>query len=338
MAQTGSMLFQNISTVQDSLTTDSTFLKRDSTYPSRSLPDTARISATDSLQNDSLRVRSQPVQSIQAEPKIYYISPSFGFTLTDISRLEGESLSVQWLTSLITRVTKEGEKWQFVGNLFMQYGQFHRKGYIPYKIQDDLLLSLIPSMTLFEKQQIRLFLEVTAETDLGRGYIGTSETNFLDPLFLYETLYIGQRKQQSSNNGKKTLNLSYGLGYSLQQTFAKKFVPTYSPYFNINPNNPLAAVQTQVRLESGYSAILDVIFRNALADNFFFNTSLRTVALLKEPDFKNLSNSRVGSLLLIGLQYDVFTVDYSNRLLYDRNLSKRRQLDQVLVFGVRLNL
>jgi hypothetical protein len=298
-----------------------------------------------SAQEDSLsQLNIEPLKNVKSKSddniKIKFtLAQNLGITFQNISKSSlDETQTLQWLSCTQARFGIEGPKYQFNTGLFLQYGQLHSKSQIPKKVQDNLILTLTPSMTLIKAFDIRLFFETSGETSIGKGEVDNSQTTFLDPLFLYQTLFIGQKVQSESESEDANFELTYGIGYAFQQTITNKFVLEENRDFVIGPNNPLSSVQDQVTLESGYSALIEMLYENHLSDKFILTSSLKSVAFTKQSIPKDLKKSRVSCLVTAGLHYWIFGIDYNLRLIYDHNLSLRRQIDQTLVFGLKLNI
>ncbi len=265
-------------------------------------------------------------------------SPNIGFTFQGISKDGEETEDMQWLSSLQAKLGYEGERFQFNSNLFLQFGEQVTRESPPKKIQDNFQLSLVPSITLWERLGLRLFFEVTGETEMARGVIDSVETTFLDPLFLYETLFLGHKTHISFDDGNSEFEFILGAGYAYQQTLANKFILEQNRKFVVDDGNPLASIQDQFTVEKGYSAILQLNLTKQLGNNFSFKESMKTVLLTKNGFTRDIQNSRVAGLLLTGIQYKIFSIDYTLHVVYDRNISLRRQLDQTMVFGLRFDI
>lgn len=289
---------------------------------------------------DSLQVSEEPVQHDEKKIVTFSASPSLGITFNNIDNSgDEETLTLQWIAGLQSRFGYEGNPLQFNASIFAQFGQLVTKENSPKKIQDNLLVTAVPSLILSDQLGLRIFFEVTGETEMGRGVVDdTIPSNFLDPLFLYETLFIGHKTNYQSDDGAREFQFTLGVGYAYQQTITNHFVLEQNRNFVIDQNNPLQGVQDQFTLEHGYSAILDIFYKNALSDNAAFKTSLKTVALTKKDFFNDITACRVGSLLLTGFSYSFLSLDYTLRIVYDNNISTRRQLEQSLVFGVKFEI
>ncbi|MFI5262975.1 MAG: hypothetical protein ACHQM6_00510 [Candidatus Kapaibacterium sp.] len=265
-------------------------------------------------------------------------SPSIGFTFQGISKDGEESEDLQWLSSLQAKLGYEGNPFQLNMSMFLQFGQQVSHESAPKKIQDDLQASVVPSLTLSQKYGLRLFLEVTGETEMAEGIVDGVESKFLDPLFLYQTLFFGHKTHKTWNDGNTDLEFVLGVGYAYQQTLANKFILEQNRQFVVNEGNPLQNIQDQFTVEKGYSAILQFNFATNIGDNFTFKESFKTVLLTKDGFTRDIQNSRVASLLLTSVQYKFISVDYTLHIIYDRNVSRRRQLDQTMVFGLKFNI
>ncbi len=173
---------------------------------------------------------------------------------------------------------------------------------------------------------------------MGEGMIDSTTTKFLDPLFLYETLFLGHKTHTTSDDGSTELDLVFGVGYAYQQTITNKFTLAQNRKFVVDENNPLQNIQDQFTVEKGYSGIIELDFIKRIGENFSFKTSVKTVILTKEDFTQSIKNSRVGTLVLAGLQYRFLSIDYTMHLLYDKNISPRRQLEQTMVFGLKFDI
>jgi hypothetical protein len=262
-----------------------------------------------------------------------------GATFNSIDQSEEDKTeNVQWVSGLRSTFNLTAEPFQLYNSVYAQYGQLHEEGSLPQKTKDNLIVTVMPSIALVPGSTFRLFLETTGETTMGKGDIDEIPTKFLDPLFLYQTLFIGQKHHSEAEEGDWNFDLVYGVGYALQQTFAKEFVLEENREFVIGEGNPITDVQDQVSLESGYSAVFHIEYQNNISGSLNFNTSLKTVALTKSAAIETVEDSRVSGLLLGGLSYGIISADYSMKLTYDKNYSVRRMMDQGLVFGLKFKI
>jgi hypothetical protein len=271
-------------------------------------------------------------------PVTFSASPSIGFTYQGTSKDGDESDDMQWLAQLQAKLGYEGSFFQFNGSLFLQFGQQVAAKSHPRNTQDNMQFSLVPSIPISETYGLRLFLDVTGETQIGKEMIDSAQASFLDPLFLYETLFLGHKTHLVSDDGNFDLLLIYGAGYAYQQMYTKHFVLAQNRKFVIDENNPLQNVQDQFTVNQGYSGIFQLDVTKNIGSGFSFKETFKTVVLTKKGFTDNVKNSRVGSLLITGLAYKFLSIDYTLHLVYDNNISPRRELDQTMVFGLKLDI
>jgi hypothetical protein len=268
------------------------------------------------------------------------IVPQIGVTYSTTDDAPGEeTTNLQWLAKVNGRYSNEGEPTQFMATLFAQFGQFVSEDGPPEKTADNLILTLVPSLTLSHQLGLRLFLEVTGETQFAKGIVDdTIESKFADPLFLYETVFLGHKTNLASEDGTKEFQFTIGVGYAFQQTVTKDFVLQSNRQYVIGGDNPLQDVQDALTLENGYSGVFDLYYSDQISEDVVFRTSLKTVLLTKDGFFDDYSLCRVSSLLQTGVSYKIFSIDYTNRIAYDNEVSSRRQMSQTLVFGLRVEI
>ena len=185
----------------------------------------------------------------------------------------------------------------------------------------------MPSIKLIETPSLRLFLQTKAETQLKEGQLNDQETHFLDPLFLTHTVFVGEKSYLLETNDDQEFELTYGIGYSFQQIIKKNFVLS-------NESMP----SSDVEFINGPTSIFILYFSNQLSEDVTISASLNSLFLFKKNFFKDKSNSRFSSLLVFSLDFKFISILYTNRLVYDRELSERRQLEQSLVLGVKFDL
>lgn len=249
----------------------------------------------------------------------FHFRPSIGLTFGD-SDASGERITnLQWLCTVNSDFDYVGKKLDFSSTLFMQYGESKAKGQDARKMQDAFILSATPSIRLIKVPGIRLFLETTAETTLGKGTIDDKATGFLDPLFLYQTLFLGQKHYSYQKEDNTTWELTYGLGYAFQQTLNKKFETVSIPGSNSN-------------FESGFSGIIEVNVNSKISKDLNFVLNAKAVALAREDFFKDFDSSRRSVLVRSGLFFKKVGVEYNYHQVHDPNLSGNNMVDQSIMF------
>lgn len=249
-----------------------------------------------------------------------------GLTFTSISK-EDKRENLEWLLNLQANFNYHSENFHFDSDWFINYGQIVSAGNTPSKTQDAFISNLMPSIKLIDTPSIRLFLQSKAETQLKKGYNGEQETNFLDPLFLTQTIFVGEKNNLIQNTEDQKLELVYGIGYSFQQVIKKHFVLSSEEM----PSSEAEYINSP-------SAVFKINFNKTFSEDVSFTASLNSLFMMKKDFLKSTSNSRFSSLILASLDIKFISVQYSNRLVYDKELSNKRELEQSLVLGITINL
>ncbi len=264
----------------------------------------------------------ESVQEENSEKKVqFHIRPSLGLTFGDSNSSGIRVTNLQWLGTLNSDFDYIGKKFDLSSTLFMQYGESKVKGQDAEKLQDAFILSITPSIPLIKVPKIRLFLETTAETNLGKGTIDDQPTGFLDPLFLYQTLFLGQKHYSFQKEDNTTWELTYGLGYAFQQTLNKKFET-----LDIAGNNS--------SFESGFSGIVEVSVNSKISESLSFVLNAKAVALSRENFFKDFDSSRRSVLVRSGLFYKKVGMEYNFHQVHDLNLSENDLVDQSIMLTI----
>lgn len=278
------------------------------------------ISARSSPKTEGVTVES--VQDENSEKKVqFHIRPSLGLTFGDSNASGTRITNLQWLGTVNSDFDYIGKKFDLSSTLFMQYGESKVKDEEAVKLQDAFILSITPSIPLIKVPKIRLFLETTAETNLGKGTIDDQPTGFLDPLFLYQTLFLGQKHYSYQKEDNTTWELTYGLGYAFQQTLNKEFETVDIPGTNSN-------------FESGFSGIFEISVNSKISESLSFVLNAKAVALSRENFFEDFDSSRRSVLVRSGLFYKKVGMEYNYHQVHDLNLSENDLVDQSIMLTV----
>jgi hypothetical protein len=270
----------------------------------------------------SSEIQSTSGDSVQAESgekKVqFHIRPSLGLTFGDSNASGTRVTNLQWLGTVNSDFDYIGKKFDLSWTLFMQYGESKVKGQDAQKMQDAFILSVTPSIPVIKIPKIRLFLETTAETTLGKGTIDDKPTSFLDPLFLYQTLFLGQKHYSYQKEDNTTWEVTYGLGYAFQQTLNKKF-------------ETVDIAGTNAGFESGFSGIIEVNVNSKISESLNFVLNAKAVALSRENLFDNFDASRRSILVRSGLFFKKVGVEYNYHQVHDPNLYENNLVDQSIM-------
>lgn len=279
------------------------------------------IDAFPSYRNESQK--NDSVVSENVEKKVHFhLRPSLGLTFTDSNGNGERATNLQWLGTLNSDFDYIGKRFDFSSTLFMQYGESKITGEDAEKLQDAFILSLTPSIPLIKIPVIRLFLETTAETSLGKGVVNDVPTGFLDPLFLYQTLFLGQKHYSYQDKNNTTWELTYGLGYAFQQTLNKKF----EILNDVNGNRS--------DFESGFSGIIEFSMNSQISESLSFVLNAKAVGLSREDFFQDFDASRRSILVRSGLFYKKVGVEYNYHQVHDLNLAENDLVDQSIMFTI----
>ena len=295
---------------------------------------TTPVPAVDTTTPQDTTAQTPPAKSLTT----FTTNFSLGAMVQSQSQAGSSTFAANWLIGIESKLYLDGPGAQLGASLYAKYGQANSGDSAPQKTQDDIILSVTPSIPILPVAGIRLFLEVTGETQFAPGKVDTQTTNFLDPLFLYQSLFLGRRFANTSADGLGQFSLVAGVGYAFEQTITNRFKFEQNRNFIVSSNSPLSNVQDQVTIESGYSAIVDLDYQRTITTDLSLHLSFKTVALSKDGLGGDLTKARVTSLLLLSWQYKFLSLDYTTHLVYDSNVSPERELDQSLVFGLKLDL
>jgi len=271
---------------------------------------------------------NEQTDSIQSNPVspdkkvIFTFKPSLGLTYSN-SKAEAASVStLQWLATVNSDFDYIGKSFQVSSNLLMQYGQKHDKGMDPVTLQDAFIFTITPSLPLIKFPPIRIFLETTAETQLGNGELNDKPIGFLDPVFLYQTLFVGQKHYIFTKGGHSSYEITYGVGYSFQQTMNKQFdlIPSLTG--------------NKADFESGFSGIAEFNMTTTIAKTMDYFLNFKAVALSRENFFNDIQACRASVLFRSGITYKWIGLEYNYHLVHDLNLSAEKQIDQSLMLSL----
>jgi len=251
---------------------------------------------------------------------------NFGGTFNSFSTAEGDDANLELLFSFFGNANYESSNFNFDSDLFIQYGQLVRKNSLPQKTQDQLIFNLTPSFRIYNTPSIRLFWQAKGETQLRKGYIDEQESNFADPLFLTNTIFVGEKSKLIEQTETQQFNITYGVGYSFQSIIKNKFklsseqMPTSDAEFIDGP-----------------TAVFNFNLSKYLSEKISFNSSFNSFLLIKKNFFDSAKNSRFSSLLVVGLNVGIISLQYNNRFVYDIEMSDKGRLEQSLLVGFTIN-
>lgn len=257
----------------------------------------------------------------------YGIHPSIGFTYTNQSQDYNDSENMEWLLNIIANANYAGEKFQFDADAFIQFGQIVKAASHPSKTQDNFMLNLMPSIGIYQSPGVRLFWQTKIESQLKEGYLGDQKTEFFDPGFITHTLFVGNKNHLITQTEDQNFSIVYGMGYSFQQVIKQ--------HFQLESENQPSSNAEYI---DGPTAVFNITFSKKINELVSTNVSFNSLLLAKKNFLKQSSDSRFSSLLVTNLDIGIVSIQYTNRLVYDKGVSSKRQLDQSLVMGLKFSL
>ncbi|MDZ7266589.1 MAG: DUF3078 domain-containing protein [candidate division KSB1 bacterium] len=195
----------------------------------------------------------------------------------------------------------------------LAYGQVKQGDQEVRKSDDELRVESV--LTYKVGKYLNPYISFNGLTQIANGYDYSKQPRLLvsdsfDPTFLRQSMGMGY---------KASGNFVTRLGLSLKETIVgtQAFRPLYGNTLDEN-----------VRVETGIESVTD--FSHKLEENVLFTSKLEMFSAFEHFDkvdvnWDNTLTAKLGKL---------FTANLNVRLLYDEDLSKKRQLKQVLGFGV----
>ncbi len=254
------------------------------------------------------------------------IRSDLGATFTSRSQQE-ETQNLEWISNIQLFFNYNSKNFHFDSDILVNYGQIVRNGELPEKTQDLLIFTLMPSIRLIDNPSIRLFIQSKGETQLRKGYLGEKETNFFDPLFLTNTIFIGEKNNLIANTENQKFEITYGIGYSFQQVFMRNFVLESGDF----PNSDVEFIDNP-------SAIFRCDFYKSFIDDISISLRMNSGLDFKKGFLKSVSNSRFSTIIISSLDIYFISLQYIGNIVYDKEISKKRVLNQSLTIGFTFKL
>lgn len=305
----------------DNLEADSTYYFRVFCYNS--------LDTSDFTKEVKYTVPSEIKEVVETAPSpfTFNMNLDIGLNFSARSTHQIEKENLEWLLGTHFFLSYMGDDFQFDTDLFIQYGQLVAKNVLPQKTQDAIIWNIMPSIKVMSSPTVRLFLQTKAETQIAKGFVDDQETKFADPMFITYTLFLGNKNQIITLADDLKFKVVYGIGYSFQQIIKKNF-------------QLLSEIQSSAQVDyiDGPSAVFNLLFTKTFGEIVNTSLSLNSILVAKKNFFKDTDNSRFSSLLVASVGIDLFSIKYTNRLVYDSDISVKRNLDQSLVLTFQLSL
>lgn len=265
----------------------------------------------------------------EAEPKYGWSKTVVGnlnFTQSSFDNWsQGGEDSWAWLSGINARLENDQLKtnWRNVGKI--EYGQSKVGEASSRKSADEIFLESVLSYKM--KFHVNPYLAVNGRTQITSGYlyakdasnqeIRTEISKFLNPGYFMESAGFEYRKEETFRSR---------MGVALKQTLVseEKFAPLYT---DKNDTEKLEKIRNEAGLESATA------YTRKLTPTMVFATSLELFSNLKAFDqvdtrWDNLISAELTKYIAVSFAFQIF---------YDRDISIKRQLKQVLAVGLTYN-
>ncbi|MHB2155945.1 DUF3078 domain-containing protein [Calditrichota bacterium GD2] len=214
-----------------------------------------------------------------------------------------------WQLNINGKFTNIQEKFDWSNTIKIAYGKTRVGDAGSKKSTDEIRLESVYTYKL--GVYVNPFISFSGVTQFTRGYEYTDEgaitiSEFMDPGYFTQTLGVGY----SPNAHIKTR-----LGAAFKETITKKFEDRYGQ-------------GKEMRVEYGANSVTDLSFK--LAERISYTGKIEMFSNLKrfneiDVNWDNLIVSQISKYI---------TVNFNVKLYYDRDISKKRQLQEVLAVGL----
>lgn len=228
---------------------------------------------------------------------------------------QGGTDSWSWQSDLLAKFMREDSTSQWITSGKLSFGQAKVGDAQSRKSADEIRLESV--LTYKIKKWVNPYAAVTALTQFARGFqygtdVKTEVSGFLDPGYFTQSAGMGFQPNP---------HLRTRMGAALKETVTRNHPFPYA-------DDPKTAQIEKIKVEPGAEWVTDVDLK--LHENILFTSKLETFSNFKgfdsvDVNWDNLFSSKISSVLSVSLNVRVF---------YDRDVSVKRQIKQVLAVGV----
>ncbi len=229
---------------------------------------------------------------------------------------QGGENTLAWQVNLTTGFTLDQQKYNWKNSGKFTLGFAKVAGAAARKSSDEINLETVYTRKF--NQLLNPFVSATAKTQFLSGFRYPDDTTkvkiskFLDPGYFTQSVGVGYSPNE--------IVLSR-LGFTLKETITSDFPAPFAD----DPDTPEIE---KTKIEPGLSSITDL--KKKFAENILLTSRLDVFADFKAFNridvlWENDLTFKLTKLVNVNLEYD---------LLYDRDISKRRQIRQVLSVGL----
>lgn len=233
--------------------------------------------------------------------------------------VQGGENSWAWQTDVNAKFIDDQPKINWANTGKISFGKVKISGADSRKSADEIKLESVLTYKL--GVLINPYVAVTGLTQIATGYAysATNKTNisaFMDPGYFTQSIGIGYSPYKEFKSR---------FGASLKETITSDYPSPYA-------DDPKTIKIEKSKVELGAESVTDLSTK--LAENILWTTKLELFSNLKKAEeidvnFDNIFSAKVSKYMNVSLNVRVF---------YDRDISKKRQLKQVLALGLTYSL
>jgi hypothetical protein len=229
---------------------------------------------------------------------------------------EGGENMLGWQAGLDGKFTHLGVRHDWTNGVHLSYGMQKVGDQEARKSVDEIKIGTV--YTYKAGFFVDPYAAATAETQFGKGYkyedggvVKTAVSDFLDPGYFTESVGVGRSYRDI---------LESRLGFALKETISKDYGYADDP----ETENKIE----KTRVEPGMESVTDLSLK--LSESLLFTSTLGLFSNLEATNeidvaWDNLLAAKVHEYVVVGLNF---------HLLYDRDVSKQRQIRQSLAIGL----
>ncbi len=259
-------------------------------------------------------------EATEEKPKYGWKNELLGglnFTQTSFSNpVQGGEDSWNWQLNINGKFVDDQEKFNWANTANITYGRTKVGDDDDKKSSDEIRLESV--FTYKMGVYVNPYVSATGQTQFTAGFNHSTDpkteiSNIFDPAYFTESVGLGYEPFK---------NFKTRLGAALKQTIADKFAAAYS-----DDVETLDEVET-LRSEVGMESVTD--FSDKISKNIVYTTKLSMFSNVKGVDeidvrWDNLVSAQVSKYL---------AVSFTMKLFYDRDISLKREIQQVLAAGL----
>ncbi|MDH4222954.1 MAG: DUF3078 domain-containing protein [candidate division Zixibacteria bacterium] len=232
--------------------------------------------------------------------------------------IQGGENTLAWQLNVNTRFENEQGNYNWANTGKIAYGKSKVGDAESRKTADEIKLETVLTYKL--SLYVNPYVAFKGETQFTTGYAYTDTSkraisDFFDPAYFTQSLGLGY------SPGKE---FKTRLGFALKETFTDNYPIPYAD----DPDTPEIE---KTKVEAGMDLVVE--FKKKLAENILFSSKLDSFSNLKRFDtidvnWDNLFSAKVSKII---------SANYNFTLLYDKDLSKKRQIKQILALTLTLS-